>query len=157
MGKLFRGRRSRRDTILANNAADRFYAAAADVAPQFQLPVPPKRERIRRPVDGKPAVPLEKTVLADVLQALRRDPRVWIVDRQQSGLFQDGERYIRVGTRGVLDIRGMLLGGRYFEIECKREGQEPDERQQQRIEHVRAGGGISGYCWSVESALALLP
>lgn len=158
MGKPFlRGRISRREAIEKTNAADRFYAAMAGVEPKFQQALPPKRDLIRRPSDGRPVYPLEKEVLADVLQALRNDPRVHVVDRRQSGVFQDGERFIRVGQKGTLDTSGMLKGGRYFEIECKRQGEKPDPRQQERIDRIRAGGGISGYCWSAESALALLP
>lgn len=152
-----RGRRTKREEIESHNATHRFYAGATDKEPMIQLPVPPKRERIKRPADGRPVYPLEKEVLSDVLQALRNDPRIHIVDRRQSGVFQDGDRFIRVGQRGVLDISGMLRGGRYFEIECKRQGEKPDERQQARIEHVLKGGGVSGYCWSVETALALIP
>lgn len=157
------GRLTVREQKEANNRAIRFWAAASE-RPDAQenlkkllVTLPPKREKIRRPVDGKPAMPLEKEVLADVLQALRNDPRVWICDRRQSGVFQEGNRFIRVGQRGHLDISGMLRGGRYFEIECKRAGEKPDERQAQRIEHVKKGGGVSGYCWSAETALALLP
>lgn len=157
MIKRRHGRLSHREQIEQNNAADRFYAAMAGKEPQAQTVLPPKRDRVRRPVDGKPAVPLEKEVLADVLQALRNDPRVAIVERSQSGLFQDGNRYIRVGTPGKLDITIMLLGGRYGEIECKRPGLAPDERQKARIDSIKRQGGIAGYAWSVESALALLP
>ncbi len=157
MIKPRRGRLSYREQIEKNNAADRFYAAMAGKEPRAQTVLAPKRARIRRPVDGKPAVPLEKEVLADVLQALRNDPRVAMIERSQSGLFQDGDRYIRVGTRGKLDITLMLVGGRYGEIECKREGLSPDERQQARIEAIKRNGGIAGYAWSAESALALLP
>lgn len=161
--KTRRGRLSPRERISANNANLSFIAAASprpDAADNLQkllVPLPPKRERITRPVDGTPAHPLEKDILADALQALRNDPRVWICDRRQSGVFYDGNRVIRVGAKGHLDISGMLQGGRYFEIEAKRPGQKPDERQQQRIDHVRKGGGISGYFWSVETCLALLP
>ncbi len=129
---------------------------AAEYRKQFVTLLPPKRDRVKRS-DGTPAHPLEKEVLADALQALRNDYRVWIVDRQQSGMFQDGDRFIRVGRKGHLDIKGMLKGGRYFELEAKRPGEKPDELQQQRIEHVRKGGGISGYFTSAAEALALLP
>jgi hypothetical protein len=120
-------------------------------------PLPPQAHRIRRTADDKPALPLEKHVLAAALRALRRDPRVHIVERTQSGLFQEGLRIIRVGTPGKLDITGMLKGGAYFELEAKRPGQRPDERQLERIEYVRAGGGISGWFTSAEEALELLP
>lgn len=154
MFKKTRGRLSPREIIENHNAADRYWAASFGKEPLFQRPVPPKRDRIKRS-DGTPAHPLEKEVLAAVLQVLRNDPRIHVVDRRQSGVFQDGDRYIRVGQKGVLDISGMLRGGRYFEIECKRQGEKPDERQKARIEYIKNGGGISGYCWSVESALAL--
>ena len=154
-----RGRPTARETLLTNKAWLDFRAAAADKTYEFQTPIPPppKARAIRRPVDGRPVTPLEKEVLASVLQALRNDPRVWIVDRRQSGLFMEGERYIRVGQAGHLDISGMLKGGRYYELEVKRPGAKPDPRQLERIEQVKRGGGISGYCWSIESALALLP
>lgn len=156
-GRPRRGRITLRERIERNNAADRFYASCYDQAPKFQTVLPPKREKIRRTVDDKPALPLEKEVLAAAMQALRLDPRVAIVDRRQSGVFQDGDRYIRVGSVGVLDVSGMLIGGQYFELEAKRPGQKPDERQALRIAKVREGGGISGYFTSVDEALALLP
>lgn len=120
-------------------------------------PLPPKAHRINRTADDKPAMPLEKHVLAGALKALSRDPRVALVERTQSGLFQEGNRFIRVGSRGKLDITGMLKGGRYFEIEAKRPGEKPDERQALRIAFVRQHGGIAGYFTSAAEALALLP
>lgn len=161
--KTRRGRISPRERKALNNANLSFIAAASprpDAADNLQkllVPIPPKRQYLRRPVDGSPAHPLEKDILADALQALRNDDRVWIVDRQQSGVFHDGDRVIRVGRKGHLDIKGMLKGGRYFELEAKRPGQKPDENQLQRIEHVRRGGGIAGYFTSAAEALALLP
>lgn len=152
-----RGRISLRDTLEATNKADRFLAAMAGVPPRAQSFVPPKRDRIRRTSDDKPAMPLEREVLAAALEALRLDPRVALVDRRQSGVFQEGERFIRVGTRGTLDVSGMLKGGRYFEIEAKRPGEKPDPRQALRIAHIREQGGISGFFTSADEALALLP
>lgn len=158
-----KGRPSRREQVERINSAHDFLAGAMppdkaeEYRAQFITKLPPKRDRVVRPVDGKPAGPLEKDVLADALQALRNDERVWTVDRQQSGVFQDGDRWIRVGRKGVLDIKGMLKGGRYFEIEAKRPGEKPDENQLKRIDHIRKGGGISGYFTSADEALALLP
>ena len=121
-------------------------------------PLPPKADRIRRTSDDKPALPLEKHVLKAALKALQRDPRVAFVNRQQSGLFTEGLRTIRVGTPGLLDLHGMLKGsGRYFEFECKRPGNKLDERQATRILFVIANGGISGFFTSAAEALALLP
>lgn len=120
-------------------------------------PLPLKADRIRRTSDDKPALPLEKHVLRAAMRALRADPRVAFVNRQQSGLLTEGLRTIRVGARGLLDLNGMLKGGAYFEIEAKRPGEKPDERQAARIAFVREHGGISGYFTSAAEALALLP
>ena len=120
--------------------------------------LPPKRARVRRPVDGRPVVPLEKEVLADVMQALRRDPRVGFVWRQSSGTFQEGDRWIQAGPKGMPDICGFLAGtGRAFFIEVKRPGGKPDPRQATRLAHFARGGAIAGYATSAEEALALLP
>lgn len=120
-------------------------------------PLPPKADRIRRTGDDRPAFPLEKGVLKAALKALRADPRVAFAQRQQSGLLTEGLRTIRVGARGLLDINGMLKGGAYFEIEAKRPGEKPDERQAARIAFIREHGGISGYFTSAAEALSLLP
>lgn len=160
MGTPFRrARPSRADRLRANDAATRFYAAAADKeAPAHLLNnLPPKRDRVLRPVDKRPVVPYERDVLANAIRALRNDPRVWFCERVQSGLFQDGNRYIRVGVPGKLDVQGMTVSGRYFEFEAKRPGEKPDPRQDKRISFIRQGGGLSGYFTSAEDALALLP
>lgn len=163
-----RGRLSLKDKMRAGLQAQKLYAAAVPdddprrAANQERLDalsasIAPKRAKVLRPVDGKPALPLEKHVLADVLQALRRDPRVAIVDRRQAGAFMEGDRYIQVGSRGTLDISGMMVGGRYFELEVKRPGGKPKPHQAIRIANIIRNGGISGYVTSAEEALALLP
>lgn len=149
-----RGRPSRREILEANNASDRFYAAMAGKEPKFQNVLKPKRTYRKPGADGRK---LEKHVLAEVLTALRRDPRVAFCERQQSGVFKEGNRYIRVGTPGALDIRGLLHGGVLFEIEVKRPGAKPDPRQAERIAALKANGAIAGYATSAEEALALLP
>jgi len=154
-----RGRLTKRERILALNATHRAWGAIygkPEVAERLCQEVP--AERVRKPKDVSPdAPPLEKAVLKEVITALRSDPRVARVDRRQSGVYQSGDRYVTVGTPGTLDLSGMLVGGRYFEIEVKRPGEKPKPHQAERIAAIRAQGGISGYCWSAESALALLP
>ncbi len=152
-----RGRQTRREQISANNAWQRFYASAADKAPVVQVPLPPKREKVVRPVDGKPALPLEREILSAVLKALRSDPRVGFVWRQTSGTFQDGNRFISTGPSGMPDLLGVLKGGKFFAIEVKRPGREPSPLQHERIALFKTYGAVAGYCWSVESALSLLP
>jgi hypothetical protein len=119
-------------------------------------PVP--AERVSKPKDvSKDAPPLEAVVLKDVVRALNSDPRVAKVKRNQSGVFREGNRVIRVGTPGELDLTVYLRSGKFAEIEVKRPGGKPKPHQAARIADIRAKGGIAGYCWSAESALALLP
>lgn len=147
------GRKSFRDQLEDANKADRFYAALSGKAPMNQSPIPAKRE-YRKGASGKR---LEKDVLAEVLEALRRDPRVALCERQQSGVFMEGNRYIRVGTKGALDVRGYLVGGRGFEVECKREGGHLTPEQSERIATLIANGVIAGVATCAAEALALLP
>ena len=145
----------------ASKAASDFYAAAAD-KPRMEndmlAKLPPKRHRVRRPVDGRPAMPLEREVLVQIIKALRHDPRVARVERNQSGVFQDGNRYIRVGVKGKLDLTVYLKTGTYAEIEVKRsEKTKPEPHQLARIQEIKQQGGIAGWAWSAESALAILP
>lgn len=123
---------------------------------QFVKELKPVRSRARPGADGRP---LEKHVLKAVIDALRLDPRVARVERNQSGVFQEGNRVIRVGSKGKLDLTIYLKNGRYIECEVKRS---PDVKllsaeQTARIQSIRDSGGLSGWCWSVESALALIP
>ncbi|MCR4300682.1 MAG: hypothetical protein NUV51_03655 [Sulfuricaulis sp.] len=147
-------RKSVRDTLLENAVADRYYAGVYGKGPRAQPEITPKRTRVAKPRD--PRVILEKDVLKAVLQFLRAHPRVASVERSQSGVFQEGNRIIRVGFVGKLDISGMLKGGRYFEIECKRPGGKPTPQQFARIYKVRQDGGLSGVVTSVEDAARLL-
>lgn len=143
-----------RDKLAQNNRADAFYAAMADVPPQFQSVI--KAKRVQAPRQENPEIPYEAEILAQILSAIRARPDVAICDRRQSGVFQDGNRMIRVGSRGVLDISGMMQGGRYFEIEAKRPGKKPTDEQADRIDVVRAGGGIAGVAYSAADAMSIL-
>jgi hypothetical protein len=115
------GRKSVREQKEDVNKALRYYAALTDKPVPFQHEIKPKRQYRK----GASERPLERDVLAAILDALRHDRRVALVERQQSGVFKEGNRYIRVGTPGALDIKGMLHGGRMFEIEVKRPGEKP--------------------------------
>lgn len=146
-------RKSIRDTLADNNAWDRYYAMSAGLPPRAQTVIPPKRAYTKRTDTG----PSEAQVLKSVLAYLRRHPNVASVERSQSGVFRDGDRHIRVGFVGKLDVSGFLKGGRYFEIEVKRPGGKPTEAQSARIEKIKSGGGISGCVTSVEETAALIP
>lgn len=155
------GRLSHREQLEKSQASSNFYA---DMAGKPRMPsvllakLPPKRHRVRRPVDGKPAAPYERDVLAQIISALRHDQRVARVERNQSGVFKEGNRFIRVGVRGKLDLTVYLKTGRFVEIEVKRDQKhKPELHQAARIEEIKRDGGLAGWAWSAESALALLP
>lgn len=156
-----RGRLTERERVESINRGLRHWGVMfgkPDVAERLTTKLPPKRDRVRRPVDGKPAAPYERDVLVQIIKALRADPRVARVERNQSGVFQDGNRYIRVGVRGKLDLTVYLRTGRFAEIEVKRDAKtKPEPHQLERIAQIKGEGGIAGWAWSAESALAILP
>lgn len=156
-----RGRLSRRERVESVNKSLRHWGAMfgkPEVADRLTTTLPPKRDRVKRPVDGRPAAPYERDVLREVVRVLRSDHRVSRVERNQSGVFQDGNRYIRVGVRGKLDLTVYLKSGRFAEIEVKRDAKtKPEPHQAARIDQIKRDGGIAGWAWSAESALAILP
>lgn len=153
-----RGRLSRREQIESINKAHRFYGAMyqkPEVAERLCTKVP--ELRTRRP-NGSSGRPLERDILKEIVRVLRNDPRVSSVERNQSGVFQDGNRFIRVGVKGKLDLTVYLKSGKYAEIEVKRDSKSAlTPEQSTRIAQIKRAGGIAGWAWSAESALALLP
>ena len=167
-------RKSLRDTLTDNLAAFKSNGRPADPvrAARYDGQVArweeqiaslgPKRERKPRVpgVDIDRAhknTPLERNVIKAAMQALRLDRRVARVERNQSGVFQEGDRWIKVGVRGKLDITIYLKDGRYIEAEAKRPGKKPEPHQKARIEQIKRDGGMAGWFDSIETALALLP
>jgi hypothetical protein len=173
MGKPSRGRLSTRDRIAQRNSWHRAAAALcadperrAAYESSFLQDLPPKRERVVRPVDRKPQAPLEKEIQAAILQALRLRRDVVFVGRFNSGQAREtnanGEhRYIWFNTvPGFPDIHGLLVGGKAFYIEVKRPHpnyEKPSVTQQTFLDQARVGGAYTGVATSVEEALALLP
>ena len=78
---------------------------------------------------------------------------VW---RMQSGVFQEGSRFIKVGTRGMPDVIGMLFGGKLFAVEVKRSGRRAEHHQEKILGDIRAAGGIAGVATSAIEAVALV-
>lgn len=155
MTSRLRFRKTLRDQITSAARGDRHYAALAGVEPRGQGAVEAlKPKRIRKPSD--PNRIMERHVLAAALKYLRHHPRVAHVERTQSGVFGDGERVVRVGFVGKLDISGVLRGGRAFELEAKRPGEKPTEAQAERIAFLNSVGAFSGWFDSIESLEALM-
>lgn len=166
--KRIRGRPTRREEIEGFNAADRFYAAAAGVPPKNQIPLPPKRNKVLRPSDQKPAIPLEKAVNDDIYSTAKRlnNGPLW---RNNHGTARYGNHEVRygVGPRGASDwigYRRLLITADYVgktiaqfvAIEAKRPGETAEPHQQVFIDRVTADGGIAGCVTSSQEAEEIL-
>lgn len=170
MTRSFRGRLSRRDRIIQNNATQRFLAGASERADaqrnlqELLQEVPPLRHRVTRPSDGQPVVPLEKEIQKAIIQKLELRKDVVFVgrfNRGQAVATYGGEtRYTPFNSvPGFPDIHGLLIGGRAFYIEVKRPPpcyEPPSDEQQDFLDAARIGGACAGVATSVEEAEAIL-
>jgi hypothetical protein len=157
VSRKFSRRPTLRESLESSKRAQDFYAAMAGKPPIESKLLRRWAEAQRAAPRRDHSKPLERSVLKAITQALRLDRRVARVERNQSGLFREGDRFIRVGSRGKLDLTVYLKSGRYVEIEVKRPGGKPEPHQQQRIDAIRASGGLAGCATSIDEALALLP
>lgn len=138
------------------------YAQAKARLDRLAEAIPPKRDRVKRPVDGKPAQPLERDIQKACLQLLRSHPKVGMVWRQNSGTFTEqnpdgSQRYITANTMpGMSDIAGVLRGGRAFFLEVKRPGQKPSRLQQYFLQRAREAGAFAEVISDPEQILKLL-
>jgi hypothetical protein len=103
--------------------------------------------------------PLERTVLASVLRALRA--RGHVVHRMTSGVFRTGNRTVSTGEVGMPDLQ-VELGtvaapcDRVLWLEVKRPGQGARDSQQTWMARAAARGQRCRVVHSAEEALAAL-
>lgn len=125
--------------------------------------LPPKRDRVKRPVDGRPAAPLEKEVLAAVGELLNQHPAVLLAVRQNSGslVYENGAHALvpvwfyklvkKPGDITITDYWGFLRSGKPFAFECKRQDWKRDESSKREraqaafLEMIECIGGISRF------------
>ena len=146
-----KGRKSLRDILLENQAANNFYQAmlGGETPPQvIKIPDAPKK-RIKSDVPRTDL--LEKDIQKQILMLLKRHPKVQWVARFNSGTFVSGDRYISSNSQsGMSDILGMLKGGRLFAIECKSRTGKIMPHQQDFLDLINSGGGLAFVARSVE-------
>lgn len=156
--KLRVGRKSFADKLRENAGAHRLWAAGSPkgAAPLFQ-DTPEKREvRAKREPSTSNGL-LEADVLEDSLAALRAHPNVAFAWRLQSGVFKDGERFVRVGFKGMPDIVGMTMKARFFAVEIKREvGGTVTPEQRETLNRIGICGGLAGVAHSAAEAIAII-
>lgn len=86
--------------------------------------------------------------------------------RNNGGIVKTGGRFLRFYrlflskqkpmTKGKSDLDGQLLGGRYFALEIKADGEKASTEQLNFLQAVRDGGGIAAVvhsCLDVKSVL----
>ena len=155
--KPTRGRKSLRDILLENQAANNFYQAmlGGETPPQvIKIPDAPKK-RIKSDVPRTDL--LEKDIQKQILMLLKRHPKVQWVARFNSGTFVSGDRYISSNSQsGMSDILGMLKGGRLFAIECKSRTGKIMPHQQEFLDLINGGGGLAFIARSVEDVTVRL-
>ena len=152
-----KGRKSLRDILLENQAANKFYQAmlGGETPPQvIKIPDAPKK-RIKSDVPRTDL--LEKDIQKQILMLLKRHPKVQWVARFNSGTFVSGDRYISSNSQsGMSDILGMLKGGRLFAIECKSRTGKIMPHQQEFLDLINNGGGLAFVARSVEDVTVRL-
>jgi hypothetical protein len=85
----------------------------------------------------------ERDILKDVLGAVTYHPRVAWAERMNSGVMQQGGRYVRFGFVGCPDIIGQLRDGRFLAIEVKRAGKDATEKQLEFLGRVHRNHGLA--------------
>lgn len=71
--------------------------------------------------------------------------------RNNSGAVKVGRRFIRFGFPGSSDIIGILPGGRFLAVECKREkGGVLSDLQKDFLSNIEKNGGIAIVAHSVD-------
>jgi len=165
---LTRGRKSYRDTLLDAQKANDHYALLAD-KPKLDyggmIPDAPKKRAPKQP-SAEPAEPLESAILKTIIAYLKRHPKVWWACRINSGVMESDYNGRKSFTRfnsqvGMSDILGMMRGGQFYAIECKRppwagprNGREQD--QDRFLANTRAGGGRAGFATCIEDVQRIL-
>lgn len=100
----------------------------------------------------------EAAALLEVLKALRSHPSVAWCERQNSGAYKDGSRFIRYGWPGCSDVLGQLKDGRFLAVEVKSATGRLRPEQAAFLELVAAAGGVAFVarnCADVARALIL--
>jgi hypothetical protein len=91
--------------------------------------------------------PLEKTVVAAIMRALKARGVRWLIKTH-------GDPY---QAAGLPDIIAIAPGtGRFLGIEVKRPGGRLTDLQKATLARINAAGGVAGVAFGVEDALALL-
>lgn len=77
--------------------------------------------------------------------------RIFVKRRNVAGAQQlNGGRWVRLGTKGMSDLWGILKDGRHFECEVKAPGKKPTDDQLRWLDEVRAAGALAFWADSLD-------
>ena len=156
-------RKSLRDTLATNNAADKFYAAMAGKEPAFQVMIAPSRQIANRSAPDE----LEAAVSDEVEAVLCSLPTIIFAVRQNSGAtaeyvsFWKWVKWRELEPATLPDYWGVATFG-FWCLEAKRRDwtfNPKDDRQRKQkafIDIVNAHGGRAGFVTSGAAALETL-
>lgn len=165
MGK-FRGHKSKRDQIIDTNKAFRAWGIAfgkPEAAAQFITPVPPKRDRIKRPVDGKPIASEHQEQSTVVSWWFHAHKDYGLPEFALFAIPNGGARDVITGARlkqegvrrGVLDLmlaKPMNPHAGLF-IEMKVGDNQPSDHQKAFMEYLEGAGYKCAVHWSARTAI----
>lgn len=112
----------------------------------------------------------ESDLQAQIIAYLRfeqnRGRVVWFCRNNSGGMFDKTKRFLwfyrlflrqhEPISKGKSDLDGQLLGGRYFALEVKADGEKASSEQLAFLQAVRDGGGIAAVVRSYSDAQSVL-
>jgi hypothetical protein len=162
--RKFAPRKSLRDTLAENNAADRYYAAMHGKEPMVQSQIAPKRVYKKRTEDED----TEAAVIREVALIVAGHRNVIWAGRFNSGALEDSRgipifffRWLKNDDdMKFVDIFGRAKFG-YFALEAKHRqwhytGTPREKAQDAFIQAIRAAGGRGGFVTCAEQAMEIL-
>lgn len=99
--------------------------------------------------------PSETRVMLHILAQLRERYPEGLWERQNVVATRAGNRFVRAGTRGQGDIKG-IYKGRLVELEVKSAKGKQSKRQKKRQENITRAGGIYAVVRNLNEALAVV-
>ena len=108
---------------------------------------------------AKPSIyPSEAEVLKSIMHYLRVHPQIAWHARFNSGMAEEGGRFVSYHSqRGLSDILCMIKEtGQLVAIEVKSHNGRLSQHQSDFLDLIKAGGGLSGACKSIDDVIILL-
>ena len=110
-----------------------------------------------RPIAAKTSDLKEVDIQGQILRALKTHPAVGWAARFNSGMANMGGRLLRFSTvKGLSDIVGQLIDGRFLAIEVKRPGEIANVEQKAFLETVNNNNGVGFVARSVADVWKVL-